>query len=187
MTTSAAMGSGGGSRGWSWGPRSPLKAARRSPRRTRRDATEDVARPVGVDDDARRDLGLPPPGQVGELRQGGDGVVLGVERQCRVVLGVAPAVREPGLLLVEVAAVGEDNAREAPGAGGGEHRTGEAVVHQAGHVPAVVDVGVGEHDRVERRRVDGQWGQVALAEVLRPLVQPAVHEGRDARRPRSGA
>ena len=96
----------------------------------------------------------------------------------QVVLGVAPGGSRTGPLLVGGGAVGQDDAREAPGARGGEHRTGgEAVVHQAGTYPrwsmwAWVSTTVHE-----RRRVDRQWAQLRSRRCFGPWYKPAVHQG----------
>ena len=105
-----------------------------------------------------------------------DGVGLGVEREGRGVLGVAPPVGPCRLLLVEVAGVGQHDAGQLGRAGRAPHRSPEAVAHEGRQVAAVVDVGVGEHDRVDAGRRDGEALPVALPQLLQALEEAAVDE-----------
>ena len=52
----------------------------------------------------------------------------------------------------------------------------ETVSHELWQVPGVIEVGVGEHDRVEFGGADWEEPPVAKAEILYPLVQPTIHE-----------
>jgi hypothetical protein len=52
----------------------------------------------------------------------------------------------------------------------------EAMGHERGEVPAVIDVGMGEEDRVQTLDIERERPVSALALVPRPLEQAAVEE-----------
>lgn len=81
-----------------------------------------------------------------------------------------------GLLLLEVPAVRQEERAQVRGAGRGVHRTAESALHEGGDVARVVEVGVGEHDGVDRLGRDRQGRAVALAQLLVALEETAVHE-----------
>ena len=105
-----------------------------------------------------------------------DGVLLGVEGERGAVLREAGAVGEVGVLLLEVAAVLEDDRGEGGRPVARVDRAVEPVAHERGDVPAVVEVGVAEDDRVDGGRVERQGRPVAQPQLLRALEQPAVEE-----------
>ena len=53
---------------------------------------------------------------------------------------------------------------------------GEALLHEPRHAPDVVEVGVGEDERADRRRVEGRLRPVAQAQRLLALEHPAVDQ-----------
>jgi hypothetical protein len=106
----------------------------------------------------------------------------GVEGQGRAVLRGAALVVIGGLLFLEVARVGQEQRQEVGRRPGGEDAPPEALLEEPGQVAAVVDVGVREHDPVERGGVDGQPIPVPQAELLEPLVEAAIEEQAPARR-----
>ena len=62
------------------------------------------------------------------------------------------------------------------GCRGGQDPAAEPLAHQTGQVAGVVEVGVGDDDGVDARRVDGQRFPIEFAEVLDALEQSAVHQ-----------
>jgi len=111
-----------------------------------------------------------------EVVERGPGIVLRVEGQGGLVSGPSVAVGVLGLLLLQVAAVGEDDADELAGRRRAVHGTVEPVEDQPREVTAVVEMGVGQHHGVDGRRVHGEARPVLEPELLEPLEQAAVDE-----------
>ncbi|MPM75061.1 hypothetical protein SDC9_122052 [bioreactor metagenome] len=103
-------------------------------------------------------------------------VLLGVERQHRLVLGVAVQRRVLGVALLEVGRVPQDDLGECRRALGRPDVPGEPVLDQPRQVAAVVHVGVGEHHVVDVGRIHREGGPVHRAPVLLALVHPRVDE-----------
>ncbi len=94
------------------------------------------------------------------------------------MLGVTPLVRIPGFFLLEVAAVGKDDAGERCRVGGGVDGALESGRDQAGDVADMVEVGMGDHDGVESAGIERWVGPVPQPQLLGALVQPTVDEDR---------
>ena len=100
----------------------------------------------------------------------------GIERQRGRVLRGSPGVVVGGLLLLEVAGVRQHDPREVRGPAGSGDASPEAILDEPGQVADVVDVGVGQRDGVDLRRVDRQPIPVPESKLLQPLVKTAVDE-----------
>ncbi len=100
----------------------------------------------------------------------------GVERKGRTVPGRSPVRGVPGFLLLQVAAVGEEQLAQVRGAVGGDDRPGEPVPHQRGHVAGVVQVRMGQDHGVDRGRRDRERRPVAFAAAFVALEEAAVHQ-----------
>ena len=126
-----------------------------------------------------------------QLREGVDGhaVLHGLEavhdsvHVCGVVEGLggfvmwsaAPAPPLLRILLLDVGAVGEHVGAEVPGGVGGPDRPSESFTPEPGEESRVVDVGVGEEDRVHGSRVSGELPiQVLLGASA--LIEAAIQE-----------
>ena len=96
----------------------------------------------------------------------------------RGLVGVAllPAHAALGELLVELARVQQDQRRELDRAGRRVDRAAVAGLDQVRDQPAVVEVGVGQEDGVERRGVEVEREPVPDRLVRAPLEHPAVDE-----------
>ena len=96
----------------------------------------------------------------------------------RGLVGVAllPAHAALGELLVELARVEQDQRRELDRAGRRVDRAAIAGLDQVRDQPAVVEVGMGQEDAVERRRVEVEREPVPDRLVRAPLEHPAVDE-----------
>jgi hypothetical protein len=103
-------------------------------------------------------------------------VLLGVQGQRRVVLGPAVGVRVPGLLGQQPGAVPQHDLGQLRRVRGGQHPAGEALPHQRGQVAAVVQVGVGQHHRVDEPRLGRERRPVAPPQLPGALEQPAVQQ-----------
>ena len=66
-------------------------------------------------------------------------------------------------------------------AGGAEDAAAEPVGDEARQITAMVEVGVGENDRMDLARRDRQRLPVAFAQFLEPLEEPAVDQNTHAR------
>lgn len=86
------------------------------------------------------------------------------------------ALVERRLLLLQPAGVGQHQAAQLRGAACGMDATAEAVAHQRGKVPGVVEVRVRDHHRVDPGRIDGERIPVPLAQQLVALEEAAVDE-----------
>lgn len=107
------------------------------------------------------------------------------------------AVREFGLVFLQVAAVRKKQAAKFPGRLRAVDRPSKTLLDQQRRKAAVVDVGMCKHDRLKTRGVDRQRQPVALPEPLVSPEQAAVDQhtlvvpphqifrsGDSARRPR---
>ena len=136
-------------------------------------ATPSEVSPAGAEAAAEE---APDDEAAGDAFKMASGVLLGVERQRRIVLAVALPVRVLGLFLLEVAAVGEHDRREVPGSRRRVHRTAVAEPVQPRQVAAVIDVGVGEHDGVDRVGRHREVLPVRQPKFLAALEHAAVDE-----------
>src|SRR5690606_29137881 len=84
------------------------------------------------------------------------------------------AVGKLGVLFLQPGAVQQDQLGHIPGGPAGIDFALEAVQQQPGQVATVVQVGVGQHHRIDAVRVDRQASPVQLTQVLQPLEQAAI-------------
>jgi len=111
------------------------------------------------------------------LRHRGGAVGAGVDRRQRrgAALAVA-AVEALDLLLLDIAAVGQHERQQRPRAFGGVDRPGEALPDQLRRQPGVVDMGMGQQQRVDGGGVEGKIGVVQRLQRLGPLEHAAVDQ-----------
>lgn len=143
-----------------------------------RGGPEDVARGTEARGDPRVNLERLVEGDRRELLERALRILPRVERQRRAVLRPAVAVRMLRLLLLQVGAVGQQDAAELVGRCGAADAAAEAAAHQQRQVAAVVDVGVGEQDRVQRCGRHRQRRPVAKPQLLEALEEPAIDQQR---------
>ncbi len=103
-------------------------------------------------------------------------VRLGVQRQGGGVLRVAVPVRVFGILFLNPAGVGKDDAAEILGAGRTEHPAPESLRRQSRKVAAVVQMGMRQDDGIDFAGRHRQILPVALAQFLEPLEQAGVDQ-----------
>lgn len=101
---------------------------------------------------------------------------MGVERQRGLMLGVALPVGVGGFFFLQVSAVGEHDLGELACSFGAVHRTAKAEFDEPRKIPTVIDVGVGQHDRVDAVRRDRKACPVLQPQLLSSLEQPAVDQ-----------
>ncbi|GAB2964162.1 hypothetical protein GCM10027075_74620 [Streptomyces heilongjiangensis] len=78
-------------------------------------------------------------------------------------------------LLQQVGTVAQDDPGRPGGVPGGEHRPLEALSDQAGKVAAMVQMGMGDHHRMDRVGIGRLPPPVAAPQLRDALEQPAVH------------
>ena len=104
------------------------------------------------------------------------GVQLGVKRQRWCVLGEAMPVGKVGVFFLNMPTVGQQDIAQVAGARSSVNPTPETLAHQQGHVAAVVQVGMGQDDRIHFSCGQGQWVPVAQAQLFKSLEQTAIHQ-----------
>src|SRR5579872_6747516 len=97
-----------------------------------------------------------------------------------MVLRFIRLVVEAGVFFLQVARVGKNDAAEIDGWRRGVDRPAESLFHQAWNPAAVIEMGVGQNDRVDLLRRDGRVAPVALAPFLRTLKEPAIDKDLEA-------
>ena len=111
-----------------------------------------------------------------ELPDRAFGVVHRVERFGRRVLGQAMAIGVPGLVLLQVRAVAQQDLAQLRGGLGGVNRSAKSVANQRRQVAAVIEVRVAEHDRMHACRGNRELRAVAQSQLLVALEQAAVEK-----------
>ncbi len=105
-----------------------------------------------------------------------ESVTPGEERARIGVAAVALLLREAGLFFLQGAGIFEHQAGERAGRLGAVDRAAVALCHEARQEAGVVEVGVGEDDRVDLLRPERERAPVALLELLVALEEAAVDE-----------
>src|SRR5690606_27870937 len=80
------------------------------------------------------------------------------------------------LLLEQVSAVGQQQAAQGDAAASAMDASAKSLLDQGGQVARMVQVGVGQDHRVDRRRFDRKRSPVTVAQLLVALEQAAVDE-----------
>ena len=111
-----------------------------------------------------------------QLLQRPQGVALPVKRQGRMVFRKAVAVREFRVALLYLGAVEQQEFAEVGRGRRAEHPTPEPLAHELRQIAGMVEVRVGEHHVVDRRRIDRESRPILQAQVLQSLEQAAVHK-----------
>jgi hypothetical protein len=104
------------------------------------------------------------------------GVIPRVKRQRRRVLRGLVAVGELGFFFLQMAAVEQQDTAQVKGCGRAVHLAGKALACQQRQVAAVVQVGMGQDDRVNAGRLHRQRRPVAQAQRLVALKQSAIDQ-----------
>ena len=105
------------------------------------------------------------------------GIGLRVERERGIVLAGSDAVGVCRLLLLESAAVAQQDLDQRRALGCAPHPTTKAVAHQPREVAAVVDVGMGDHHIVDGRGIDREGAPVPEPIGLQALEETTVDQG----------
>ena len=79
-------------------------------------------------------------------------VQLGVKRQRWCVLGEAMPVGKFGVFFLDVPTVGQQDVAQVARSRSGVYPTSETFAHQQGHITTVVQVGVGQDDRLRSQQ-----------------------------------
>ena len=111
-----------------------------------------------------------------EQAQGGLDVAAVVERQGRPVLGPASLVRPSGVLLLQVGAVAQHDRGQVGGVPRADDAAAESFADKSWQVPAVVEVGMGEHHRVQAGGRNGERRPVPASQRGDTLVEAGVDQ-----------
>jgi hypothetical protein len=103
-------------------------------------------------------------------------VVLGIERQCRVVLGPAVGIGVLGFFRQQPGAIAEHDLGQLGRVPCGEHRAGETLAGQRGQVSAVIEMGMGEDHRIDLPGRQRQWLPVTPPQLPSALEQAALQQ-----------
>jgi hypothetical protein len=104
------------------------------------------------------------------------GVILGVQRQRRCVLGALVAIGVFGIFFLQTSTVRQQDSAHVDGRRCGENRAAEAAPDQQWQRSRVVEVCVRQDHGVELGRIEGEVFPVHRAQVLVALEQSAVDE-----------
>jgi len=116
-----------------------------------------------------------------EVAQGLPRVILGVQRQCRVVLRGLVPVRKGGIVFLQVAAIGQQQFAQCDRGRRGPHAAAKSLPHQQRQRARMVEVRMGQDHGIQARRIDRQGLPVQQAQVLVALEQPAIDQQPAAR------
>ena len=141
--------------------------------------TENVPCVEEGDHDARRERN--------RLSVGGDAAeaVAGVERverpvERRAVCGIwRPRIAPcpPAcVLFLQMGGVEHNQAGEFACRAGGDDLAAKAALEKQGDAPAMVEMGVGQQQHIDRRRVEAEWRSVFVVELTAALKEAAVDE-----------
>ena len=109
-------------------------------------------------------------------RQGVPGVIHGVQRQRRPMLGVALAIGVAGVLLLDLGRVEQHQLGQLIGRRRAVDRRVEPQLHQPRQVPDVIDVGVGEQHVLDRRGLETRVLPIPEPQLLEPLEETGVEQ-----------
>ena len=104
-------------------------------------------------------------------------ICLCVERRDRFL--AAPcilAVQHLRVALLDMRRVRQHDAHEVTSGACGVNVTRKALAHETRNPPTVIDVRVGQKDRIDLSGVEREWLIVHLAQSTRALIHTAVHQ-----------
>ena len=104
-------------------------------------------------------------------------ICLGVERRDRFL--AAPcilAVQHLRVALLDMRRVRQHDAHEVTSGACGVDVARKALTHETRNPPTVIDVRVGQKDRIDLSGVEREWLIVHLAQSTRALIHTAVHQ-----------
>src|SRR5699024_3081785 len=101
-----------------------------------------------------------------ELLQAASGIRFGIQRARIPVFGISFARRIFGFFFLQVSAVRQQQAAQRNAPVGAVDAPAKSLLDQGWQVSRVVQMGMREDHRVDRGRLDGKRGPVALAQLL---------------------
>ena len=111
-----------------------------------------------------------------KLAERADRVVLGIQRERWRVLRIRVAVRVASVFFLDAGRIGQHERTELARRWCAEDAAAKPVCDEPRQISAVIEMRVGENDRVNSRRIDRQRCPVALAQLLQALKEAAVDE-----------
>jgi hypothetical protein len=104
------------------------------------------------------------------------GVLSGVQGQSHFMLGAVMLVPEVCFLFLEMRGIGEEDPQQIDGCRRSINGTTESLLYKARKVARVIDMRVGQNDRVQGFGVHRRFLPVPQAKLLHALEEPAVDE-----------
>ena len=92
------------------------------------------------------------------------------------MLRPASLVRPPGVLLLQVGAVAQDDGGQIGGVASADDATAEPLADEPRQVAAMVEVSMGEHHRVQTGGRNREWGPVPTPQRGDALVEACVDQ-----------
>ena len=92
------------------------------------------------------------------------------------MLREAVTVRVRRILFLDASGIGQDDPAQILGPGGAEHAAAEALGYEPRQIAAMIEVGMGEDDGIDVRRLDRELLPVPLAQLLEPLEQAGIDQ-----------
>ncbi len=111
-----------------------------------------------------------------EELEGCSGIGHAEQRQCRLVLRVTLLVGVARLLFVDMGGVRQQHPEQGLGWWRAEYFARESLAAEPGEIARVVNVGVGQDDRVHRVSRSREWLPVQTPELGRALEETTVDE-----------
>ena len=97
-------------------------------------------------------------------------------RNRRLAASCVLAVQHLRIALLDMCRVRQHDVHEVTGSTRGVDSAHKALTNKARNPPAVIDVRVGQKDRIDLSRVEREWLIVHLAQPPRALIHTAVHQ-----------
>ena len=138
--------------------------------------TQDVAGRNEAGADPGRHSLLLQEGPTLELFQAGHLIILRIQGQGVLMLGVASLLGVTGFLFLQMAAVGQQQLAQIARGLGAKDPSSEALLDQGRQIACVIQVGMGQQHRVDGRGRDRKIRPVALAQLLVTLEQATIDQ-----------
>src|SRR5688572_7780055 len=92
------------------------------------------------------------------------------------MLGIAPLLGKSCFLFLKVATVRKQKRAKFRGGGSAYHLAAKAIAHERGNVAGMIEMRVGQQDRVDRFGRHRKCRAIAIAQLLVSLKEAAIDE-----------
>ena len=111
-----------------------------------------------------------------QLRDRTKRVGFGVERERRGVLGEPVSIGVGRVLFLDASGIGQNDAAEIERPCRAEHATAKPLRHETRQIPAMIEVGMRQHDRIDVGRPNRKRLPIPFAQFLQPLEEPGINQ-----------